>query len=500
MSGLGQRFVNEGYTKVKPLIRVGKQRIIQHVISMFPANCTFIFICREEHLQSTEMRRILQESAPGCQIYSVPGHKLGPAYAIESVKEYLIDIDDEVIVSYCDYFSAFSYQSFETEKELLKPDGIIFTYTGFHPHMLNEGNYAFVRKNKDEVTDIREKESFTSDKMGEEASSGMYYFRSVNLLLSSIEWIFKNDLSKNGEYYISLAYHYLFEKRLKVKSYVIDQMLQWGTPEDLNDYCKWRMYFLNKQTNGLKSVWVDQLVIAMAGEGTRFASEGYDLPKPFLPVDNLKMWELALMDMPSSLNTTLILQEKHKYHISSDCQMHALNGVTNGQATSVYDYVQHLDSYSSLFISAVDQVFRVNPHVFENMVRVEKADIIVFTARKHHSAIISPEMFGWIRSDDFGCVTALSVKKPIDDKYKEDSIIVGSFYFRTANLYKELYQELVDDQHMINGEYYIDSMVKIAQNRRELKILELPTELYLSLGIPSDYETYRYWENYFKRS
>ena len=210
------------------------------------------------------------------------------------------------------------------------------------------------------------------------------------------------------------------------------------------------------------------------------------------------MWELAIRDMPSALNTTLILQEKHKRRISR-YQTCLLNGVTNGQATSVYEYVQNIDDFSSLFISAVDQVFRVNPLVFENMVRVEEADIIVVTARRHYSAIVSPEMFGWIRSNDSGSVTTVSVKKPIDDDYKDDAIIVGSFYFKTANLYKELYKDMVNDHHMINGEYYIDSMLKIAQDKFRLKILELPTEYYFSLGIPSDYETYRYWENYFKK-
>jgi len=45
MSGIGNRFLNAGYTEPKPLIEVDGSPMIYHVIDLFPGETDFIFIC-----------------------------------------------------------------------------------------------------------------------------------------------------------------------------------------------------------------------------------------------------------------------------------------------------------------------------------------------------------------------------------------------------------------------------------------------------------------------
>ena len=52
MSGLGSRFLEEGYKLPKPLIEVDNKEIISHVLNIFPEIYSVLFICNEEHLNN----------------------------------------------------------------------------------------------------------------------------------------------------------------------------------------------------------------------------------------------------------------------------------------------------------------------------------------------------------------------------------------------------------------------------------------------------------------
>ena len=495
MSGSGQRFKNDGYRKLKPLIRIGGKPIIQHVVEMFPTDCNFVFICRDIHLATTEMRSVLKKVAPSGEILSIPTHKKGPGHAIDLVRTHLEHIKDEVIVNYCDFSSEFDFQEFIQNKHKSMSDGIIFTYTGFHPHMLNDGNYAFVRKEGEIVTDIKEKESYTENKMSEEASSGTYYFSSLKLLYEALDWTLENDINKNGEYYISLFYKYLIKKQKKVSTFLINHMLQWGTPKDLQEYMQWHNYFA-RDIFDPKIVSVDQLILSMAGAGSRFKNNGYRVSKPFLNVNNKPMWDSARDCMPSANKTTLITQKNHMVSPKVCDNIFELDGITNGQATSVYKYVKDVLDYDSIFVSSVDQLYEVNPDVLEHHIRRDDSDIIVLTAKNHSTALDTPKMFGWIRSDNDNLIKEVSVKEVIDKDYIKDSIIIGAFYFRNAKIFKKLYEEQLSRNITVNGEFYIDSLLQIGLEHKMI-IREVQVNRYLSLGTPSNYETYLYWEQYF---
>jgi NDP-sugar pyrophosphorylase family protein len=103
MSGTGQRFINAGYTNIKPLIVVDGKPIIEHVVNLFPGEENFIFICRSEHLEETALRDTLMTLRPKARIISVEGAKLGPVHAVLQASE-AIDDGEPTIVNYCDFF------------------------------------------------------------------------------------------------------------------------------------------------------------------------------------------------------------------------------------------------------------------------------------------------------------------------------------------------------------------------------------------------------------
>lgn len=60
MSGSGQRFVNAGYTDLKPLIQVDDESMIYHVIKLFPNETNITFVCNNIHFKTTHVYNILK--------------------------------------------------------------------------------------------------------------------------------------------------------------------------------------------------------------------------------------------------------------------------------------------------------------------------------------------------------------------------------------------------------------------------------------------------------
>ncbi len=245
MSGKGTRFIRAGYRDIKPLINVNGKTIIEHVISLFPGENDFIFVCLKEHLEITKIRDVLLLSKPKAKIIELESSDLGPVYAV-SKAFHLIDNNESVIVNYCDFFMDWDYEDFKKTVDNNKCDGAVVAYKGFHPHLLHEENfYASMLIDKDNnMQEIREKYSFTPNKMESPQSGGTYYFKRGDYVKKYFQQLMDENIELNGEYYVSLVYNLLKKDRLSVYCYDnVSHFLQWGTPEDLEEYKYWSEIF-----------------------------------------------------------------------------------------------------------------------------------------------------------------------------------------------------------------------------------------------------------------
>lgn len=245
MSGQGSRFQRAGYKDPKPLIKVHGKPIIEYVVNLFPGEEDFLFICRQEHLDNTDMRRILIDLKPAAQIVSVEGSKKGPVWAVAQAFDHIRD-EEPVIVNYCDFYMNWDYHHFKRTVQANQCDGAIPSYIGFHPHLLHEQNfYASTRVTTDGfMEEIKEKHSFTQNKMDSPQSAGTYYFRKGEFVKRYFQKMIDEDIALNGEYYASLVYNLL--QRDGLKTFVYDRVphfCQWGTPEDLEEYLYWSQIF-----------------------------------------------------------------------------------------------------------------------------------------------------------------------------------------------------------------------------------------------------------------
>lgn len=247
MSGKGTRFVRAGYSDLKPLIKVNNKAIIEHVINLFPGENDFIFICDNEHLEKTDMEKVLISNKPNAKIIGIKNQKLGPVWAVSNIFD-LIGDEEPVIVNYCDFFMDWDYEDFKKTVKENGCDGAVIAYKGFHPHLLHEENFyaSMVDCKNNYMEEIKEKHSFTTNKMDSPQSAGTYYFKRGKYVKKYFKELIDKDISLNGEYYVSLVYNLLKDDGLNVYIYdKVPHFLQWGTPADLEEYKYWAGIFQN---------------------------------------------------------------------------------------------------------------------------------------------------------------------------------------------------------------------------------------------------------------
>ncbi len=507
MSGVGARFQRAGYRLPKPLIEVDGKPIIGHVVDMFPGETDLLFVCNREHLETPafRLRETLAEIAPTAEIAAIEPHKLGPVHAVLQVAERL-PAGEPVIVNYCDFTCYWDYGHFKRFVAESGCDGAIACYRGFHPHMLGSVNYAYVPERDGWATDIAEKRPFTDDPMSEFASSGTYYFASGELLLDAFRRTVAQDLQVGGEYYVSLAYKPLFADRRRVAVYELQHFMQWGTPEDLAEYRHWSALFA-----ALPHEAADEgdrrgtVLIPMAGEGRRFADEGYAAPKPLIPVSGKPMVLQAAQDLPPARRYVFVARRQQvgletlQAALESALprpEMVLLDGMTRGQAETCLAGLAEVDDDESITVGACDNGLLYDRAAFRALLEDGEADVVVWVVRGHPPAARRPEMYGWVEAEG-DRVRRVSVKVPLAAP-AEDPVVIGAFSFRRAGDFRRAVERLIAEDDRVKGEFYVDSAINHALALGlDCRIFEI--DHYLGWGTPGELRTFEYWQSCFHK-
>ncbi len=516
MSGFGERFRRAGYKLPKPLIKVGGKPIIAHIIDLFPETYNgeheFLFICNNEHLENPEYKMVetIKKYCPNGKIIGIPPHKLGPVYAVMQIAN-MIDEVQPVVVNYCDFSCFWNWQEFQKFVTETGCAGAIPAYKDFHPHTLGTTNYAYIRENNRWVLDIQEKQPYTDNRMAEYASSGTYYFATGKIMLEAFKKTIEQNLNVGGEYYVSLAYKILLAENKRVAIYPLQHFMQWGTPEDVEEYQEWFDVFLRLMENRQASSPAGTLIMPMAGLGKRFADEGYDTCKPLIEISGKKMVIQAALSLPATVQQSFILRsdmEGHKDIIKTleknftDSNIKMVGSVTEGQACSALLGLDALENKADKIVepitfAACDSAVQYDENKFAELCNNQDIDVIVWCVRKHANAIRNPQMFGWIDADKNGLIKNISVKKPLSSP-ATDLIVIGTFTFCKGDYFRKSVASLIDRNDRINGEFYLDSCINDAI-KLGLHCHIFEVDAFISWGTPNDLRTFEYWQSCFHK-
>lgn len=502
MSGMSSRFSSAGYQLPKYLLEVDGKTVIQHIVELYPRESDFIFIVNDKNAADTNVIEVLDGfDLPNAQIKVIPSHKLGPVHTVSHVFDW-IDDDEQVVVNYCDFSIYWDYEDFEQFVNQTECDGCVICYTGFHPHMLGDDNYAFCRTDdRNRILEVREKQPFTDNKMSEFASAGNYYFRKGKYVKEYFQEMMEEDVNLNGEYYVSLIYNLLIENDLTSFVYEVPNMLQWGTPLDLDMYLKWSDYY-KKSLVGQKESKIPNCVTAlpMAGLGNRFAKEGYIVPKPFIQINGQYMLDQSLRCLPET--DDIIFGSLSKYMSLLPLQDYGnvvwLDETPPGQACTTEKIVEQVPEGKSILVSACDNGMLYDSDKLLDLINDEENDVIVWSYTKNYTSYRNPEMYSWVLADDDGNVEKIGVKKFFGGNPIEEFAVVGTFFFRNKEVYMKALAKMYEDDKPVNKEYYVDSLVNYAIDLG-YKVKNFEIDEYICWGTPNDVKIYRYWQNFFNK-
>ncbi|MBM4318087.1 MAG: hypothetical protein FJ116_11500 [Deltaproteobacteria bacterium] len=500
MSGQGNRYREAGYTQPKPLIPVNGVPMISRLLENFPESWKTVFVMAENH-RNTELPAVLSKERPQAKQIFIEKHTQGPSFAALKGLE-VLDPDAPVLLSYCDYAMVWDSARFARFVEESQCEACVISYRGYHAHYRSSLQYAYSRLEGERVVEVKEKGSFTSNRENEFASSGGYYFKSGKLLKEAIEFQIAQNLQLNGEFYSSLTVEALLRKNPKshVRVFEIPGFFQWGTPEDLQIFEYWeRSFQAYNRIVGLEPPQVAQVLMPMAGLGSRF-SKVTSMPKPFIPVGDLSMYQRALRTLPVSQKTVLVSLESVKSYLNTESVIvKLLKETPQGQALSTEAGLSHLDKTAEVIVSSCDHGIVLDPKIWKEFHRNPDCEAAIFTIRGYPGAKNHPNAYAYVVSQKRGYfpeVEKVSVKVPVSKDPSNDSLLVGTFWFQSGEVLERGISSLKKSEIQVNGELYLDSIFEILI-QEGMKVREIPLSGYLCWGDPESLAEALYWEEIF---
>jgi len=298
---------------------------------------------------------------------------------------------------------------------------------------------------------------------------------------------------------------------LRVNIFEIEKMLQWGTPYDFEVYKYWSDYFSKIQKSGVPKMEdsMSTLILPMAGHGSRFSEEGYDIPKPFLEVDDYPMFLQAVNCLPKTKKAVFIALENHlsKYDIDKSLDglyekntVVGIPNVTDGQAITCKIGLEsvNLDLNSPIMISACDNGVYYDVDKYNKLLYNNNVDVIVWSFRNNPTSKNNPNMYSWLDVDGEDNIKNVSCKNFIYDDPLKTHAIIGTMFFRKAKYFIDGLEKNYTNNNTTNNEYYVDDVInRCIESGLRVKVFEV--EHFICWGTPDDYRTYLYWKNYFGR-
>jgi len=232
------------------------------------------------------------------------------------------------------------------------------------------------------------------------------------------------------------------------------------------------------------------VLIPMAGSGSRFTRAGYNTPKPLIDIKGTPMIARAIVSLgvPNANYHFLIRKDGNERKIQStlralipDCNVVIIDYLTEGPACSAILFEKWIANDEELIIANCDQIMEWNSSQFLYNARFPSYDGMIVT---YHS---DTEKNSYARLNNLGMVIEIKEKEVISN-----ISLNGIHYWRKGCLFvKSVKQMINENDRAFNGEFYIgpsyNYMIKDGYN---VGIYHIPKEQHWPVGIPADLDNY----------
>jgi HAD superfamily hydrolase (TIGR01509 family) len=236
--------------------------------------------------------------------------------------------------------------------------------------------------------------------------------------------------------------------------------------------------------------WTDQklnVLIPMAGAGSRFERAGYTFPKPLIDVNGEPMIKIVTDNLNLNANFIYLVQKSHreKYNldtllnlISPNCKIVDIDGITEGAACTTLLAKDFINNDNPLIIANSDQFLEWDSNEFMYKMNETNSDGGIVTFHSTHPK------WSFAKLDNDGFVTEVAEKNPISD-----IATVGVYFWKNGSDYVKFAEEMIQENIRINNEFYVCPVFNQAIKSGK-KIRTFNIDKMWGLGTPEDLSQY----------
>lgn len=233
---------------------------------------------------------------------------------------------------------------------------------------------------------------------------------------------------------------------------------------------------------------VRNIVIPMAGAGSRFKAAGFELPKPLIEVNGKPMIAWVLDNLACVEGRRIfIVQEEHidefgldktLEDLSPGCEIVTVKGVTGGAVLSVLAAEAYINSDIPLMIINSDQYLDIGDYLSQIVANLEfRSDggILCFETKDGDPRWSYADVDWWS-----GAITEVAEKKPISNY-----ATTGIYVFKKGSDFVDNAYEMIGKGIKHNGEYYIAPVFNQGIQKGNKYVIDLIDKtLFHGLGDP----------------
>lgn len=235
------------------------------------------------------------------------------------------------------------------------------------------------------------------------------------------------------------------------------------------------------------------IVIPMAGLGSRFSAAGYDTPKPLIPIHGVPMIRLVIENVRPSCDHRFIFicQNEHVRSFSlkdqlnkwaHDCKIVELQGLTQGAACTVLTAASDINNDDQLMIVNSDQYVDAQIDEYLDVAERSNLDGLIMTMTA------SDPKWSFVEADSNGFVRRVVEKEVISDR-----ATVGIYHFKHGRDFVREANAMIAKDIRVNNEFYVapvyNEMIAKAANIGFFDIGTVGNGMY-GLGTPGDLNTF----------
>ena len=225
------------------------------------------------------------------------------------------------------------------------------------------------------------------------------------------------------------------------------------------------------------------VLIPMAGAGSRFIQAGYTFPKPLIEVDGKPMIEIVVNNLNIEANFIFIVQKEHyeKYNlkyllnlIALDCNIVQVDGITEGAACTTLLAKDLINNNEPLVIANSDQYIEWNSNECMYAFSADLIDGGILTFEAHHPK------WSYARIGEDGFVAEVAEKKVISN-----DATVGIYYWKKGSDYVKYAEQMIEKNIRVNNEFYVCPVFNEAINDgKKIRIKKIDNMW--GIGTPED--------------